>query len=342
VTPVQQPATHTPTHAPASQTHSQPAGPQTFPGQPPPHTHDGTESRRKSRAPLFIGLFVLLLVGLGVLGVAGLMYLGSRNTNRASNVNVNARRPPSTPGPANANAGKRGEGPEVTSSLARAEQKIVSGSTLTREDLAALSPDELRVLRNVVFARYGRTFQDEELREYFAGRPWYKPRADFSEKMLTAGDRANAELIKAFESGGTAPARSDAAAVQREVGTALNSWAASTTGKNLFEHMRFYAETLETYYLKQNVPVQQVHNDRARAFTRYDDMEVYLNNVEIKPDPSGTRATAVFDKTWDFEADDKHSTGSVRQQLTFARVGDRWLIVGEKDLQVHYQNNEEN
>jgi hypothetical protein len=160
--------------------------------------------------------------------------------------------------------------------------------------------------------------------------------------MLTAGDIANADLIKSYEEGGGKQAPvADAATVQKEVATMLNGWAASTTGRNLFEHMTFYADTLETYYLKQNVPSQQVHNDRARAFTRYDSMDVTLSNVQIKSDPAGTRAVAVFDKTWDFEADDKHSTGSVRQQLNLAKFGDRWLIVGEKDLQVHYQNSEE-
>jgi len=271
--------------------------------------------------------------------VAGLIWIGNQKTNEQVNVNVSAnnRRQP-TPKPSNTNGGQQ----TASTPMERAEQKIVSGAALTTADLAPLSPDELRVLRNVVFARHGRTFQTSELQSYFTTRPWYKPRSDFNEKMLTPSDIANADLIKAYESGGgkTAPA-ADAATVQKEVGTMLNGWVASTTGRNLFEHMTFYADTLETYYLKQNVPVQQVHNDRSRAFTRYDDMEVYLNNVEIKPDPSGTRATAVFDKTWDFEADDKHSTGSVQQQLTLAKSRDRWLIVGEKDLQVYYQNNEE-
>jgi hypothetical protein len=227
--------------------------------------------------------------------------------------------------------------------MERAEQKILNGATLTADDLASLSATELRILRNVVYARYGRTFQTAELQNYFTGRPWYRPRSDFNERMLTAGDIANAELIKSYESGGGAPptAPVDAATAQREVSLLLNGWVASTNEQDLFAHMTFYADTLDTYYLKKNAPAQQVHNDRARAFTRYDAMEVTLSNVQIKPDATGTRATAVFDKTWGFVADDKESTGSVRQQLDLAKFGDRWLIVGERDLQVHYQNSEE-
>jgi eukaryotic-like serine/threonine-protein kinase len=338
VTPAPVQPTHTPTHAPAPQTHSQPLGPQTHPQAPPPQTF--APPPRKSRAPLVLGLVVLLVIGGGVLVLAGLFWLGSQDFTNEANEEANKRRPP-TPRPPNSNGGKRGPEPPASTPMERAEQKILGGVSLTADDLAPLSPAELRILRNVVYARYGRTFQTAELQNYFAARPWYKPRPDFNDKMLTAGDIANADLIKSYEGGGGGAAPADAAAVQREVATVLNGWVATTAGKNLFEHMTFYAETLDTYYLKQKIPVQQVHNDRARAFTRYDQMDVTISNVQIKPDPSGTRATAVFDKTWDFEADDKHSTGSVRQQLDLAKFGDRWLIVGEKDLKVHYQNSEE-
>ena len=194
--------THTTTHAHASPNHSQQQAAD-FTGQQ-PRTRHAPRSRAGSAALPCSSPRRLHARRRGS-RVAGLMYIGSQNANRRVNVNTNARRPPGTPSNANANAGKKVEGPEVSTALGRAEQKIVSGSTLTREDLAALSPEELRVLRNAVFARYGRTFQDAALQEYFASRPWYKPRADFNEKMLTAGDRANADIIKAFESGGPRP-----------------------------------------------------------------------------------------------------------------------------------------
>ncbi|HEX8352443.1 MAG TPA: hypothetical protein VF611_06085, partial [Pyrinomonadaceae bacterium] len=106
-------------------------------------------------------------------------------------------------------------------------------------------------------------------------------------------------------------------------------------------HMRHYADTLETFYKRQNVPAAQVRADRSRAFVRYDQMEVELSNVEVTPDPTGTRATVAFDKSWDFDSPDKNSKGSVRQQLTLVRAGGRWLINGERDLQVYFTNSEE-
>jgi flagellar hook protein FlgE len=140
---------------------------------------------------------------------------------------------------------------------------------------------------------------------------------------------------------GGRPPSVDTTEVIKEVADALEEWADSTRERDLDAHMNCYADTLETYYKKQNVPSAQVRADRSRAFVRYDDMKVKLSHVEVTPDPTGTRATAAFDKTWEFDSPDKNSKGSVRQQLTLVRVGGRWLITGERDLQVYYTNSEE-
>ena len=122
---------------------------------------------------------------------------------------------------------------------------------------------------------------------------------------------------------------------------AVKDWAESTRARNLDDHMKHYADMLETYYKRQKVGAFQVRTDRNNAFTRYDKMDVIIDNVEVTSDPTGLRATVAFDKTWDFDSPDRNSTGSVRQQLTLTRVGGRWLITGEKDLEVHYSNSTE-
>jgi ketosteroid isomerase-like protein len=129
--------------------------------------------------------------------------------------------------------------------------------------------------------------------------------------------------------------------VRKEVTEVLDGWADTTRDRDLDAHLGFYADTLETYYNNRQTSAAQVRKDRARAFERYSEMDVKIDNVEVKPDASGTRATVTFDKTWDFEGDDKHSTGSVRQMLLLTKIGDRWRITGERDLQVHYTNSEE-
>lgn len=86
-----------------------------------------------------------------------------------------------------------------TSSTGTAEAKVVRGAPLDESDLASLSSEELRRLRNAVYARHGRTFDTPELQRYFETRPWYRPRSDYSESSLTATDLANIKLIQSVE-----------------------------------------------------------------------------------------------------------------------------------------------
>jgi hypothetical protein len=228
--------------------------------------------------------------------------------------------------------------PEV---MQLAEVKILGGSLLSPADLSGMTAAQLNRLRNTVYARHGRTFSDNDLRAYFQTRPWYKPRNDYDDDQLTTNDSANSDLLKAFEENNGAPPRADADRVRKDVEDALEEWAASTRERRIDKHMSRYADMLDTYYRRQNVGAAQVRTDRNNAFLRYDDMKVKLDNIEVTPDPTGLRATAVFDKTWEFDSPDKNSKGSVRQQLTLVKAGGRWLINGERDLQVYYSNSED-
>jgi serine/threonine-protein kinase len=324
------PAQQTYAHAPAAQTHARAA-----------QTHGGAP-RKRSRAPLVVGLLVVLLAGAAALAFVGYLLMQSGGKKP---VVVNSR---PTPSPTNANANNANANASptpativVSEQMQRAEQKIVAGASLKGEDLTGLTTQQLRILRNAVFARYGRVFEAGELQQYFQSRPWYRARRDFSEKTLTDADRANADLIKAYEDNNGAPPAVDTAKVGKEVGEALKSWADSIRERNLNEQSDAYADTLEVFYKKTNVPSSQVLAERARAFTSYDSMDVKIDNVEVEPDASGRRATATFDKSWEFRSDSKTATGRVRQQLTFVKQGDRWLIAAERDLQVYETGSEE-
>lgn len=128
------------------------------------------------------------------------------------------------------------------------------------------------------------------------------------------------------------------AAVERGVRSCLNGWVAATRAHDLNAHMSFYAPALNFYYRLSNVGVERVRADRARAFDRFTKLEAQLSNVVVTPDPAGRLATAVFDKSWNFEGDEHSTSGSVRQKLELENIGGRWLITGEKDLQIYYVN----
>ena len=298
-----------------------------------PRPHAAAPPRR-SRKGYVVGLLVVLLVGLGSLTLLGLFLYMNRGPRRTANVNA---RPTPTATPTFATPTPYA----LSDAMQRAEQRILAGALVPPADLTGMTAAQLRLLRNTVPARYGRAFREDDLRQYFQSRPWYKPRTDYDDDRLTTNDLANADLLKAFEENNGAPPLADVAEVGKEVGDALKEWADSTRERDIEAHMSSYADTLETYYKKQNVPAAQVRADRQEAFVRYDRMDVKLGNVKVVPDPTGTRATVTLDKTWEFDSPDKNTKGSVRQQLTLVRAGGHWLINGEKDLQVYYTNSEE-
>jgi hypothetical protein len=74
-----------------------------------------------------------------------------------------------------------------------------AGRKLTERDLEAKSTWELALMRNEIYARYGRAFLDPYLQSYFKSRKWYKISPSFNEKMLTSTERYNAEFILKFQ-----------------------------------------------------------------------------------------------------------------------------------------------
>lgn len=177
-------------------------------------------SSSKSSSPVLVAgitaIAVLLLVIAGI-GIALLVRGSSSSNSNATVENSNAavnkdstRNASNTAtgngsagadnssNKANANGANR-NGSTSTDAVARAEAKVVRGTPLDESDLTNLSVEELRRLRNTVYARHGRTFDSVDLQRYFDKRPWYKPRYDYNEAELTQTDRANIKLIQSVE-----------------------------------------------------------------------------------------------------------------------------------------------
>ncbi len=68
-------------------------------------------------------------------------------------------------------------------------------------ELHGKSKAELRVMRNEIYARHGRTFQAPDLQNYFSQRPWYRQNTSYSDGLLTEVDKANVKLLQDFEGG---------------------------------------------------------------------------------------------------------------------------------------------
>lgn len=74
---------------------------------------------------------------------------------------------------------------------------MASERMLTAADLEGKSPQDLRLMRNEIYARRGYMFNDAALRAYFESQPWYVPLS--GSVQLSELERANVRLIQSLE-----------------------------------------------------------------------------------------------------------------------------------------------
>jgi hypothetical protein len=70
---------------------------------------------------------------------------------------------------------------------------------LTSADLEGRTADELRILRNEIYARHGYVFKSEELAARFKKESWYHETPAFDPASLTGVEKANVALLKKTE-----------------------------------------------------------------------------------------------------------------------------------------------
>ena len=74
-----------------------------------------------------------------------------------------------------------------------------TGKLLTEDDLKGMNKQQLKLMRNEIFARHGYIFKSPDMNTYFRQKTWYKPEHEDVNKMLTPEERQNVELIKKME-----------------------------------------------------------------------------------------------------------------------------------------------
>lgn len=127
------------------------------------------------------------------------------------------------------------------------------------------------------------------------------------------------------------------AQTKQDVSNVIDDWKSSYESLDLEYAMSYYADTVD-YYTTGKVGIGRVRADKQRAFDAYDTINFNISNLTVTPDATGDKATAVFDKEWQFENSEKTNSGKVQQQMQLVKTGGKWKIVGEKDLKVYYIN----
>ncbi|MCY1017134.1 YARHG domain-containing protein [Pyxidicoccus sp. MSG2] len=105
---------------------------------------------------------------------------------------------PLPPGLKPADARKRLSCPYGQNLLLAAAIRSLEGK-LPADALVLLSPAQLRLLRNAVYARRGRVFQARDLQDFFSQEPWYQPDPAYTDARLTPEDQQHLDLIQAAE-----------------------------------------------------------------------------------------------------------------------------------------------
>lgn len=88
--------------------------------------------------------------------------------------------------------------PNMTKFYALGEGDYPQGSEkiLTNSDFEGLSTDDIKILRNEIYARHGYIFKSTELHNYFYVKPWYKALSSDVSSVLTKIEQKNIAFIK--------------------------------------------------------------------------------------------------------------------------------------------------
>lgn len=82
------------------------------------------------------------------------------------------------------------------------EYYFVTQRLVTDSDLSTKSKDDLRIMRNYIFARHGYIFKSPDLREYFSKFSWYTPKYSDVNSLLTPLEQSNIKAIQNYEKKG--------------------------------------------------------------------------------------------------------------------------------------------
>lgn len=94
--------------------------------------------------------------------------------------------------------GWAGEG-DAPASLNPLENPKRLDGLLKLSDLDDLSPRDLKLLRNTIFARKGRPFETPLVKGHFKTVAWYVANPNYSDKLLNDVDKKNVKLIQSLE-----------------------------------------------------------------------------------------------------------------------------------------------
>jgi ketosteroid isomerase-like protein len=124
------------------------------------------------------------------------------------------------------------------------------------------------------------------------------------------------------------------AGTRDELQSALGDWIAATNARDINRQMKFYAPTINAYYLTRNASRESVRAEKARVFSNADSVDVRASAPDIRLSRDGQTAIMRFRKRYRIGGGEAGRSGEVLQELRWRRTHAGWKIVGERDLRV--------
>ena len=114
----------------------------------------------------------------------------------------------------------------------------------------------------------------------------------------------------------------------------LYKWVDTAREKDLFEHVNCYASQLNKYFKQDNVPLSEVYKEKEDAMSRYDVIEMSIDNIKIDL-LSDNFAVAVFNKIWDARGKETFA-GEELQRLELKKINGEWKIIREEEVEIYW------
>jgi ketosteroid isomerase-like protein len=149
----------------------------------------------------------------------------------------------------------------------------------------------------------------------------------------SAGAARNSAPAVANEESAVAAVEADAG-TQGELRAALGEWLAATNSRDVQRQMKFYAPTVDAFYLSRNASREAVRAEKSRVFAQADSVNVQAATPEIHLSRDGRTAIMRFRKSYKITGGEGSRSGEVLQELRWHRTPGGWKIVSERDLRV--------
>src|SRR5713226_925518 len=74
-----------------------------------------------------------------------------------------------------------------------------AGRSVVPADVSALTLEDLKLVRGIVFGKHGRVFKDPDIRRFLESRTWFKADPNFQNSALNDTERKNLDVIRLAE-----------------------------------------------------------------------------------------------------------------------------------------------